>query len=339
MLLIFADTKDNAAAGVILVMFVLFFFFVIAMVGLVIWLILSQSSRAKKRQAAISEYAAGKGYGFSGQTTWTPAGSYSYGTVSNLMSGTLATSKNKFWCYDQTEVRGSGKSRTTYYRTVMLTTIPDVVSHFIVNSKLNNNQMHGSNLHIYDTGQKFSLEGDFSEFFDVLAPKGHETDIVNLLAPNTMEYMLEELTNYDFEIVSGHLYVYHYSHLDITKIDELLNKIDVLSSKLKLRVKDARRASAAQKAAAIPDEIARTATDNFEHKKLAKAPLKSLTAVALLFILVFTVGPMLPIGGKQDLIMPIAVILVVIVSAVAVAVSRSRTEKLKKRLELRNGKK
>src|SRR5688572_13711033 len=70
MLLFFADPSDNVASGAFLLMFVLFGLFILAVVGLVIWLIISQSSRVKKRQAAISEYAASKGYGYSTQTSW-----------------------------------------------------------------------------------------------------------------------------------------------------------------------------------------------------------------------------------------------------------------------------
>ncbi|MEW2460758.1 hypothetical protein [Microbacterium sp. K41] len=69
-------------------------------------------------------------------------------------------------------------------------------------------------------GSVLTLEGDFSDVFEVSVPAGYETDALYVLTPDLMAVLLDESPHLDLEIVDSTLHVY-FPARDLTQPAEL----------------------------------------------------------------------------------------------------------------------
>lgn len=204
--------------------------------------------------------------------------SFLAGSVIMGFSGQMKQSFNDFSVYLQSETRGN-KNRKTYKRTIIEVTIPDTQLHMIVNSKINNDINSGGNLDVFSKDQKFSLEGDFGEFFDVLMPSTTQSEVLTILAPNSMIYILKEMADYDLEINGNKLFIYTYKHLKVSEIESAVTKTDNLLKQLWLRKGDERPEKTTDAL------VARTATDASITKRVLKRDFKIFgTALIILYV-------------------------------------------------------
>lgn len=311
------------------------------MVGLVIWAIVytlvSTAKKEKERQAWLQAYATEHHYTFyPGATAMRVGGSYANGVISNPITGKLQLSGNTFWLYDQEETRGSGKNRQLFYRSVLLVETPDLLSQFIINSKLNNDQQTGGNLEAYKSSQKLQLEGNFSQYFDVLTPANDQTDLLTLLAPDVMQYIFDNFAAYDIELKDNALYIYSYEKLAPDRLVGLVPISDELTRRIRLRAQDARKSSlvsTSENAVALTT-VARTAADAYERKSLVKSWVPVTGIIALVFIawgIMSLLSPRDVFAGHSP-IMPLAIGLTVSFFAVH-AVKSLRAKRLRGRYE------
>lgn len=168
------------------------------------------------------------------------SGSYPDGIVANVISGRLQHSDNRFLICEQEETRDRDRSSHTYKRTIACVEIPDTKLQLIINSKLNNDDTSGGNLAQYRRSQRYKAEGSFSDYFEIYSPRGAEVDVLTLLAPDVLEYILENFSNFDIEVVDNNLFIYAYKILDVTVYGNIIGKIDRLVEELVLRLTDAR---------------------------------------------------------------------------------------------------
>lgn len=287
--------SDSSQAGVVIVVL----FMVLSNIGLIVFIVffIRKYLRSQKHERKNIEerqlFATSHKYGYApAAPSFTPYGSYKAGEVTAIVSGRLQTSRNIFYAYLQKEVRSSGKNSVVYNRSVLLIDIPNVVSHFIFNSKLNDTTSTGGNLEGYRKSQILELEGNFSEFFDIYVPTGDENDVLTILAPNAMQYLLTELEEYDIEIIANKLILYSYKVIDVNELEAVINKADALVTVLKLREGDVRSTQNSPLNISAQQAVARTVTDNQVQNKLKRSSLLTITTFCIVsYVLVSLIAP------------------------------------------------
>lgn len=232
----------------------------IAVMGIIIYQFVLQSKRSTARSQALALYAQQHGYGFA--PTPQPllnTGSYQRGTYENCLWGLLPASKQEFFVTDQTEVRGSGKSETTYNRTITSVKVPDTRIQMVINSQINNDNLSGGDLNVYKSGQRYEAEGNFSKYFDIYMPNGTQVEGLSILAPNTLQFIMQNMADFDIEIVDTQMYLYTYRLLEVAEVDQLIKNAARLVELMRLSSADAVPDSAA---AAPIARVAQTATQS-----------------------------------------------------------------------------
>lgn len=214
-------------------------------------------------------------------------GSYPDGIISNVISGRLQQAENRFIICEQEETRGSGRNTHTYKRTIVCVEIPDTKLQLIINSKLNNDDTSGGNLAKYRRSQRYRAEGNFSDYFEIYSPRGAEVDVLTLLAPDVLEYILENFSDFDIEVVDKNLFLYAYKMLDVATYSKVVSSIDRLVKELVLRFADTRE-DGSQKA------ISRVGVGQQSSRRLASNRYVTTLAgffLLMLFLLLSTFVP------------------------------------------------
>ena len=125
----------------------------------------------------------------------------------NIISGT--SHELPFYLFNYQYTTGQGKSRTTYRLAVMSVELPHSMPQLVIDSLVEEGVRQTSTLPItFDSSQKISLEGDFSQFFAVYAPKNHGIDALTVLAPDVMQTLLTKNAFCDMEIIGKRIYFY-----------------------------------------------------------------------------------------------------------------------------------
>ncbi|MCA9348504.1 hypothetical protein KC867_03785 [Candidatus Saccharibacteria bacterium] len=168
----------------------------------------------------------------------------------------------------------------------------------IINSKINNDISSGGNLDLFKDQQRLTLEGHFGDFFDVFMPDQTQSEVLTILSPNSMMYVMQELADYDIEINNNRLYLYTYRHLKITELESLIAKVDRLLAELWLRKEDVRNNNINNAM------VARTATYNTAGKRSLKKGVNKI-AVLVIVIYVFSYLPENSFSGLGVLVLVI----------------------------------
>lgn len=240
--------------------------------------------RQKKADEAMrmryEQYAADHGGSFvAGDVEMVVSGSFNEGGNHDVLSGNLAQG-NPFQLYHQIEIRGSGKSRQILERTVCAVRVPDIMAQFIINSKLNERDIDMDNA-TYHGSQILQLEGNFSDFYSVYVPKGDQTQLLTLLAPDVMQYIFDNYADYDVEIKDHTLYIYAFQNLNADDALAMLESSEELVRRLKLRAQDARLVGDPDGTATL---VAPAATGKQERTKLVtKRRIVTATVVSVIF--------------------------------------------------------
>jgi hypothetical protein len=92
---------------------------------------------------------------------------------------------------------------------------------------------------VFDASQRIKLEGDFSEFFNVLVPKNYEAVALSILSPDVMETLQKHATDFDVEIYGDHLRII--SNRMVSKDTELQAKLLEVANKILKEIEDRQR--------------------------------------------------------------------------------------------------
>jgi hypothetical protein len=260
--------------------FVFFFGFIIAFVFIVFYFAKKQK---QKQDLMWQQWALSRGLEYVADTlSAVPAqSSFSVGTILRRVRGTVPEAGNSFEFLHQSEVRGSGKSRREYKRSLLGVDIPDTQLQLIINSKINNDANSGGNLAAYKNKQRFSLEGDFGTFFDLYMPDTTQSETLSMLTPDSMLFVLREMAEYDIEINGAKLYLYTYRHLTTSEVEMLLGKLPTLLREMRLRKEDTRTEKITNAL------VARTATDSVTQHRRLKKDAGYLTGAFILLVFAF----------------------------------------------------
>lgn len=278
---VFIASNSSDASSVAVSVFVFFATFLALPIGLMIYFLYVLKKKEKKLQAELLQFASTRGFQFlaGDQGQMTDGGVFDKsGTIKNIISGELPQSKNSFRQYYEVEVRGSGKNKRVYHRTIMVADCPDTMSHFVLNSKLNTNQSEASAFGLFSNEQKIVLEGSFSEFYDVYSATGDERQLLMLLSPDVMEFILTRLIKYDIEILHGKLFIYAYPHINIAARGEMIDLFDMLVAEMNLKRNDVRNVLDVQTGTQFV--VARSAENDGTRSQIKKSKLKATIIVA-----------------------------------------------------------
>lgn len=126
--------------------------------------------------------------------------------ASSMIEGNY--NNREFKVFNYSYMQGSGKNRSEYDKGVIMVKLPRKLPNVIFDSK-SNNFMGISNLGAtFSRSQKFTLEGDFNNHFDVYAPQNYGVDVLYFMTPELMALLVDEAGNYDIEVVDDNLFFY-----------------------------------------------------------------------------------------------------------------------------------
>lgn len=111
--------------------------------------------------------------------------------------------------YHYRYITGSGKHQTSHDLTVMSFTLPRFLPHMVIDSLVEPGASSSSALPItFNSSQRLTLEGDFSEYFALYAPEKYSISALSIIAPDVMMTLMEHAALCDIEIVGNKLYFY-----------------------------------------------------------------------------------------------------------------------------------
>lgn len=108
----------------------------------------------------------------------------------------------------------------------------------VLDSKKNNFNLFGASVSNLPAGLKsdqvLSLEGDFDKYFTLYAPKEYERDALYIFTPDLMALFIDNVGDFDSEIIDDYLYVYSNKAFDMlnqTLLKKIFNIVDIIFAK------------------------------------------------------------------------------------------------------------
>lgn len=92
---------------------------------------------------------------------------------------------------------------------------------------------------VFDFSQRIKLEGDFSNYFNVLVPRNYEAVALSILSPDVMETLQKYAADFDVEIYGDHLRVI--SNRKVSKDVGLQAKLVEVAEKILKEIEDRQR--------------------------------------------------------------------------------------------------
>ncbi|MDB5181464.1 MAG: hypothetical protein JWP13_227 [Candidatus Saccharibacteria bacterium] len=92
---------------------------------------------------------------------------------------------------------------------------------------------------IFDSSQRISLEGNFSQYFNVFVPQRYETVALSVLSPDVMQVLQRHAADFDVEIYGEHLRII--SNRDVVRDTELQTSLMGVAEKVLQELEDRQR--------------------------------------------------------------------------------------------------
>lgn len=217
----------------------------LASVGLLIIVKYSASKSAqveRMKLAKMDHFASINHMGFvsDGEITYKPGIIFNSGNPTTVTSAYIASNRSFSEIGNITYVVGSGKNRREYDFGYIEIKLPKRLPNIVLDSTKNNQLGILSNLpNFVPGGQKLELEGDFNNYFTVHVPEGYERDALEIFTPEVMQLLVDNLHNFDCEIIDDSLYLYSNDTFSLWEADELrqlINIADVVNAKFDTKV-------------------------------------------------------------------------------------------------------
>ncbi len=141
--------------------------------------------------------------------------------IRHVITGMLDGTQFSYYIYSYTV--GSGKNKRTYSYSVIMQTLPVSVPHIIIHDNTYTFTFglpYPYSRSIPSNLRKVTLEGNFSKERDVYVEKEHEIEAYQLLSPDTMSFLLDNIQDVQIELTKDRLFIY--------KTHELYRKSDVM---------------------------------------------------------------------------------------------------------------
>lgn len=142
--------------------------------------------------------------------------------AANIVSGQYQGHPLKLFHYNYTI--GYGKHSHTYYLTVFKLTLDVRLTDLLLRSKRLD---FGKSLTLtFKNEQQIHLEGDFDQYFTLLAPKGFQIEALQIFSPDFMLQMRDEWQDFSLEFMGNDIYIYCVYKID--KKDKLYKMYDLV---------------------------------------------------------------------------------------------------------------
>ncbi|MEP6843873.1 MAG: hypothetical protein ABJA11_10140 [Pseudolysinimonas sp.] len=192
----------------------------------------------------------------------------------------------------------AGRSTTTRTWGYIAIPLDRPLPHILLESAAYGQNTAGALPVAVDRTQRVSLEGDFDRFFTLYCPDGFQTDALYLLTPDLMALLVDQVADFDVEIVDSWLFVYSptdFSSAGEAEYRRLFSIIDMLEAKAVAQAShyhhdDAEVASARsiQVPAVAPGAVvapgSRLTPAASQYSRLTRISLVFLTVLILVFI-------------------------------------------------------
>lgn len=81
-----------------------------------------------------------------------------------------------------------------------------------------------------DPNQRLSLEGNWDDYFTLYAPKDYERDALYIFTPDVMQKFMDEVGQFNSEIIEDEIYFFSQNRLDLTKQAVITNLIGLVAN-------------------------------------------------------------------------------------------------------------
>lgn len=154
------------------------------------------------------------------------------GRLFNVVSGKILGFPSDIFNYEFKT--GSGKYAVTHCVTALQIIFPGPVPHFTV---LERNETIDSILRWRNGEYEHELEGDFYKYYKLYITDNQEIEILEILTPEIMAFMIDEAKHLSFEFTENQLYIYqdHYI-IDSHDLEKFSTLARMLITRLQKRI-------------------------------------------------------------------------------------------------------
>ena len=154
------------------------------------------------------------------------------GELFNVVSGTILGLPSELFNYRYKS--GSGKHSVTHEVTVLQVTFKWLVPNFAVIEK---NETIDSILRARSGQYQHELEGDFFKFYTLYVADNFEIEILEILTPEIMAFMIDEGKHLSFEFIENQLFIYQNKYIgEIKELDNFVTLARLLLGRLHKRI-------------------------------------------------------------------------------------------------------
>jgi hypothetical protein len=151
-------------------------------------------------------------------------------SVSDVVSGMYSNSSFKLFLYELTV--GSGRNQQVYKDTVIELDLHGQLPNLLMINK----KSHYGGLNIansFGIRNKFSLEGDFNQFFTLYGQPNNQIEALEVFSPDTMALMEFESKHYNVEFSGNRIYIYVNGFIhDISTLNQVFTLAKKLTDKI-----------------------------------------------------------------------------------------------------------
>jgi hypothetical protein len=189
-------------------------------------------SKKTKAMLRASDLSQANGFSFTKGTKdpFYPGFLFSVGDTKNawgIVEGTY--NHREFKIFNYSYMQGHGRNRSEHDKGVVMVKLPRKLPNVIFDSKSDNFFGMSSLGASFSRGQKFTLEGDFNNHFDVYAPQNYGLDVLYFITPELMALLVDEAGKFDIEVVDDNLFFYgpefDFTAAQLTSIFKLIDNI------------------------------------------------------------------------------------------------------------------
>jgi hypothetical protein len=144
-------------------------------------------------------------------------------TLSHVISGAYSSHPMKLFNFNYSV--GSGKSKRTYYFTVLEITFDKTIFPHILLQSTTMGKFGFSDYSGEVQDAEINLENNFSDNFKLYATKGYEIEVLQIFTKEVLEFLGQKSSKYSIEFAENRMYIY--DDLIVTKNPQLNELLEV----------------------------------------------------------------------------------------------------------------
>lgn len=139
---------------------------------------------------------------------------------------------SKFSLGNYRYLTGYGRSTEEHLWVVGSIKLSRNLPHIVLDAKSNNNLGFSNLPESFKRNQITNAEPALIDNFNLYAPLGYKIDSLSFIAPDFIEVLVKNLSDFDVEIIDDTLYIYHMDYIDKESYESLLTKLHLIAQSL-----------------------------------------------------------------------------------------------------------